>query len=83
MKINNEELKIFSIALIDKLKLIGESEFADELVIWKDQFFTTSSEFIGELKLILQKIYIIKGLDAETRKDIQEYILLINKAFGM
>ena len=80
---SNQELKQFSKTISKKLDSIGEKGLANELDEWDKQFFTTSSEFLGELKIILNQIKDLKVLDDFTRKEISNCIAVINKAFGM
>ena len=82
---NNDEIKYFVKELKQKLVSIGENEFLDELVNWEDSFFTSSSEFLGELKTILEKIEAqnIPSLKGNTKKQIKSCIKAINKAFGI
>ena len=82
---NNDEIKYFVKELKQKLVSIGENEFLDELVNWEDTFFTSSSEFLGELKTILGKIEAqnIPSLKGNTKKQIKSCIKAINKAFGI
>jgi|BioPla2DNA2_1021312.scaffolds.fasta_scaffold18990_2 hypothetical protein len=82
---NNDEIKYFVKELKQKLVSIGENEFLDELVNWEDTFFTSSSEFLGELKTILEKIEAqnIPSLKGNTKKQIKSCIKAINKAFGI
>lgn len=80
---NNGDLKNFAISLAEKLEGIGEKILSKDLKDWNNEFFTTSSEFLGELKLILARVNDIKALDGATKKDVKECIRLIEKAFGM
>jgi hypothetical protein len=82
---NNDEIKYFVKELKQKLVSIGENEFLDELVNWEDTFFTSSSEFLGELRTILEKIEAqnIPSLKGNTKKQIKSCIKAINKAFGI
>ena len=80
---NNEEIKEFALNLVEILEKIGEKSHANELKAWSGDFFTTSSEFLGELKLILERISTVKLLDDITRKNVNECIKVINKAFGI
>jgi len=79
----NSDIKEFSEKLEMKLFESGESSLSNGLHEWNMNFFTTSSEYLGELKIILEEIYILKSLDNETRQDIRECLLAINKAFQM
>lgn len=80
---NNDEIKEFALNLVEILEKLGEKSYADDLKAWSGDFFTTSSEFLGELKLILERISNVKLLDDITRKNVNECIRLINKAFGI
>lgn len=82
---NNDEIKDFVKELKRKLESIGENEFFDELANWEDTFFTTSSEFLGELRIVLEKIEAqnIPSLKGNTQKQIRSCIKAINKAFGV
>lgn len=82
---NNDDLKKFVAILIQELELHGEKSLANELRAWQSDSFTTSSEFLGELKLILQKIdtSCIKGLKGTIQQQINECIISINKVFGI
>ena len=78
---NNEDILRFSKELIIKMNSIGEHAFAKELENWSGGFYTTSSEFLGEFKMILERVKGLKPLDLSTKKDIIDCIEIINKAF--
>ena len=78
---NNEDLKIFAQKLARDLEKGGDIELAKELSLWTEDFFTTSSEFLGELKLILEKVKALKYLTNSNQNDVEECLNLINKAF--
>lgn len=80
---NNDEIKDYVKELKKKLVSIGENEFLDELVNWEDTFFTSSSEFLGELRIVLEKIqaHNIPSLEGNAQKQIRSCIKAINKAF--
>ena len=83
MKFNdNSEIRKFALELIKILEKTGEKNYANELKAWSGEFFTTSSEFLGELKFILEKISKLEILDNDTKKAIHECIKTIDKAFG-
>jgi len=83
MKIdNNNDLKIFARELSSVLLRIGEKELANELAKWDEDFFTTSSEFLGELNLILKKIVVVNRLDERTKTNVEDCIRAIDAAFG-
>lgn len=78
---NNDEIKEFALNLVEILEKIEERSHAHELKAWSGEFFTTSSEFLGELKFTLERISNVKLLDDITRKNVNECIRVINKAF--
>jgi len=55
----------------------------DELEKWDGDFFTTSSEFLGELKLILERIRTLRALEDISKKEVEGCLESINKAFAM
>jgi len=79
---SNADIKSFSKLLQETLVSIGEESLADELKEWDDGFFTTSSEFLGEMKLILEKIYVLRNLDEVTKKNVKACLVAINDAFS-
>ena len=80
---NNDDLKHFSKVLSEKLLLIGELSLTRELKRWDEGCFTTSSEFLGEFKLILKRVKQVDALDIATNRDVERCITTINKAFGI
>ncbi|MGB8451564.1 MAG: hypothetical protein WCD89_04460 [Anaerocolumna sp.] len=80
---NNDDIKEFALNLVKTLEKLGEKAHADDLKAWSGEFFTTSSEFLGELKLILERISNLKLLDDITKKNVNECIRAINKAFDI
>lgn len=80
---SNDDIKKFVKELIKKMENAGESDIARELNDWDNDFFTTSSEFLGELKLILERIEQLEVLDSTTKKNVKDCIISINRAFGM
>ena len=79
---NNDDLKKFALSLSKSLEEIGECVLAKELGKWNNEFFTTSTEFLGELKLILLKINDLQVLDGTTKNDLKECIRTIEKALA-
>ena len=79
---NNNDIKAFVKLLIQKMDDKCEKELSEELIKWNGDFFTTSSEYLGELKLIWEKIKHLETLDSKDRKEIINCIESINKALG-
>ena len=80
---NNDDLKNFALNLSKGLERKGECVLAKELEGWSTEFFTTATEFLGELKLILMRIKDLQVLDQATKNDVKECIRTIEKALGM
>jgi hypothetical protein len=79
---NSDEIKKFSKILQREPLLMGEMSLANELSAWDEGSFTTSSEFLGEMKLILEKAARLKTIDEMTRKDVHGCLSAINRAFS-
>ena len=80
---NNDDLRNFSEILTTKMESIGEMLLSIDLKNWSEDSFTTSSEFLGELKLILVRIKQLDTLDLSTKQDVDDCIKAINRAFGI
>lgn len=80
---NNDDLRRFAETLSQDLELLGETVLANDLKNWSEEYFTTASEFLGELKLILERIKYLKSLDEITKKNVGDCITAINEVFGM
>lgn len=82
---DNDEIKGFVRELKQELLSIGEGTLSNELKNWEDTFFTSSSEFLGELKIVLEQIKIqnFPPLKGKTRKQIDGCIRVINSALGI
>lgn len=79
---SNDDLKKYIRTLIKSLELIGEIKLVENLRTWDVEFFTTSSELLGELVIILKKIKALKSLDKTTKNEVKETIETINKVLG-
>jgi len=78
---NKDDLKRFAKRLKDKLESIGENSLANQLHEWDEEFFTTTSELLGEMRLILEKTQHLRSLDEVTKREVKDCIAAINKAF--
>jgi len=79
---SNSDIKEFAKTLIESLEGINEITLKEELIAWTETFFTTSSEFLGELKLILKKVEELEALDSNVREEVKECIKVIDEAFA-
>jgi hypothetical protein len=78
-----KDFRDFSIYVISELESENETIFSKELKGWSNTGFSSPSEFLGELRIILNTILNehIK-LNDELRENIRDAIKAINKAFG-
>jgi hypothetical protein len=75
-----EDFEDFAMEIARKLELIGGYDhLVKELNDWNTTFFTTLSEFFGDLKLILIKVNAIDSLDQSLRDTITLCIPIIDK----
>jgi hypothetical protein len=75
------DIKKFTASLIKCMDDIGEISLKKELTDWDNNSFTTSSEFLGELRMILRKIKYVEKLDSKIKNDITRCIASIDEAF--
>lgn len=70
--------------LISELNTLGNAEYSIELNDWANTAYTTSSEYLGELRIILNKISNDSSikLSMEAKSVVELAISTINKAFG-
>ena len=80
---SNYAVREFVGTLIKNLEEINENELKEELIAWSNCAFTTSSEFLGELKLILEKTKNLTALDSKVKNDVVNCLLTIDKAFNI
>jgi hypothetical protein len=74
--------KEFVQSLILELRKHSHHIIADELSEWNKTTFTTSSEFLGELRIILRKAQNISGLDKNIVNQVAGHVRAIDNAFG-
>jgi hypothetical protein len=68
---SREDYKNFALKIVQNLEFIGEHEYlVKELNNWNTTCFTTSSEFLGDLVLILKKVVTIDALDKSLNENI-------------
>lgn len=87
IKWNFQEPKSFkdlSSYLNSELSNLVNTNYLNELNDWANTSYTTSSEYLGELRIILNKILNDSNviLPIEVKNSIQLAISAINKAFG-
>lgn len=79
-----QNMKDFINHLSSQLQQIGENKWADEMNFFSYNTYTTSSEYLGELRMALQKLLKEKQstLPAALKRHVDSAIDAINKAFG-
>ena len=78
---DNFTLKEFAILLIKNLEDKEEYVLKEELIGWLNCSYTSSSEFLGELNLILKKVKNFAALDQKTRNNVIDCIAAIDEVF--
>ncbi len=76
-----EDLRRFTKYLVEEMEKCGHNDIVSELNEWGETPFSTSSEYLGELKLILEKVRSINVLSRLNKQNIDACIEAINKAF--
>lgn len=80
----NRDLVAFARELADDLRVENASLLADALDNWSKQFFTTSSEFLGELKLLLDRVSQGAYLtNPEHQRRLHDCLEATNRALGL
>ncbi len=77
---NNSDLKAFSQYLADELAILGKTDFVEDLQKWSRTSCTTASEYLGEFRMILERILLWEEIDNRMRKDVEACMEEIRKA---
>ncbi|QHI73485.1 hypothetical protein [Aminipila terrae] len=77
---DNDELRNFVKRIRLELQKNNEINLANDLKNWNNESFTSSSEFLGELMLLLEKVKLSMQISDVKKKEIIECILIIRKA---
>ena len=67
--------------LIEQMKISKKTELFDKLINWRSVFFTTSSELLGEFRVILEEVVKVNGLSRDCIVKTEQCIEDINRAF--
>ncbi len=79
----NQDIKIFANYITGKLEASKHYDLANEVKTFENIFYTTSSEYLGEFRIILNKIISIEtNLDKEDIIQIKRLIKEIDAAFS-
>lgn len=76
-----KDLRRFATALHEELKRNNEYELASELIMWEEDVFTSTTELLGELMLILEKVNRLSRLTG-MKPQIEECLTTIKRALG-
>ncbi len=81
---NPQDIKKFADHMSSELMKRNKHELASEINQFCSTPFTTSSEFLGEFRIIMKKVLSQKEIifDKGTKNGILKSIETINKAFG-
>lgn len=79
-----QDIMRFADHISSELVKQGKHELVSEINQFSNTSFTTSSEFLGEFRMLMSKILLLKEikLDKETESAIFKAIETISKAFG-
>ncbi|MEW9700825.1 hypothetical protein [Paenibacillus sp. SI8] len=79
-----QNMKEFSGFVSSELSKIGEQRLAEELSFFTTNTFTTSTEYLGELRILFNEVLVEKKayFSDELNSSIALAIKAINKAFG-
>lgn len=79
-----QDIKKFADHLSSELIKQNKHELASEINQFCNTTFTTSSEFLGEFRMLMKKVSLLKDikLDKEAEKGIFKVVETIDKAFG-
>jgi hypothetical protein len=76
-----EELHAFVAEVAEKLRVQGQTEAADLLASIQNVAFTTGSEWLGELGLLVRRLQRDFDLDADVRGDLKRIMRAVNSAW--
>jgi hypothetical protein len=78
-----QEMKQFALHLSNELNLHGEVNLANEVKYFSKNTYTTSSEYLGEFRIVLIRVLNLDNKILLGLKDsIRDAIASIDKAFG-
>lgn len=75
---NIQELREFAIQIYEELKLNNENKLSNELIAWSENTYTSSSEFLGDLMLILKQVLQL-SIGLKLRSEIEDCIIALEK----
>jgi len=78
------QMKQFATALSDHLRQLGEPDLADEVGKFDRNTFTTTTEYLGEFRIVLRQVLLLKTLLSpdKYRTGVVQAIDAIDKAFS-
>jgi hypothetical protein len=76
-----EELDAFIIEVSEKLRTQGQTEAADVLASIRKVAFTTGSEWLGELGLLVRRLHREFDLDASIRRDLKRIMRSVKRVW--
>jgi len=77
-----EHIQEFIVHLVNELEGIGETDLLRELKDWRDTFYTTSTEYFGELLVIIKQLLNNKPKLSRTDiKNLKRLMLTLEDVF--
>jgi hypothetical protein len=76
-----EELHTFITQTAEKLRTQGQTEAADLLTNIQNMAFTTGSEWLGELGLLVRRVQREFHLDSDLRRDLKQIMRAVNRVW--
>jgi hypothetical protein len=79
-----KEMKEFAKILGIELERCGLEELSREVLEFKTNYYTTSSEYLGEIRIVLKKVLLDAKdeLSSEWIESIEKGVQVINKVFS-
>lgn len=79
-----KEMKEFAKSLGEELEGCGLKELSKEVLEFKSNYYTTSSEYLGEFRIVLNEVLLDAKdkLSSEWLQSIEKGVEAINKAFS-
>lgn len=77
---SNQELREFALNIYEELKLNNEYKLSNKLIAWNENTYTSSSEFLGDLMLILKGVLQL-SIDLKLKSEVEDCLFAIEKLF--
>ncbi len=78
-----ESLYDLSNVLVKELASLHEYDLMEKVLFWSASQFTTSTEMLGELRIILNRVAKVSALNETIMEDVLQCIFKINTVLGL